>query len=58
MTTRINLGEARHTFQEASSLAKQPTDTVDWIVLLDKLEKVMECVEQIGKDASMIRCSC
>lgn len=51
MATRMKLAEARHTYEEVSSLAKQPVNTIDWIVLLDKLEKVREAVEQISKDA-------
>jgi hypothetical protein len=51
MATRMDLGGALHAYQEASSLAKQPADTVDWIVLLDRVVKVRETVEQVSKDA-------
>jgi len=51
MTTRMNMEAARHSYQEALSLSKQPPDAVDWIVLLDKLAKVREAVEQVSKDA-------
>lgn len=51
MDTRLNLGTARHIYQEALSLTKQPANTVDWIVLLDRLVKLRETIEQVSKDA-------
>ena len=51
MATRMNLEAARYVNQEASSLAEQPEGTVDWIVLLAKLVKVREDIEQVSKDA-------
>ena len=51
MATRMNLEEARHVHQEATSLAKQPVDTVDWIVLYERLAKVRADIEQVSKDA-------
>ena len=51
MATRMNLEAARHVHQEALSLSKQPADAVDWIILLDKLAKVREAVEQVSRDA-------
>jgi hypothetical protein len=50
MATRMNLEAARYVHQEASSLAEQPAGTVDWIVLLGKLVKVREDIEQVSKD--------
>lgn len=51
MATRLNLETARYTHREALSLSEQPVNTVDWIVLLDKLVKIREAVEQVSKDA-------
>jgi uncharacterized protein len=55
MATRMNLETARHTYQEAVSLAKQPANSVDWIALLGRLVKVREAVEQVSEDAGRDR---
>lgn len=55
MATRMKLAEARHAYEEASSLAKQPVRTVNWIVLLEELVKIRETVEQVSKDAARDR---
>jgi uncharacterized membrane protein YgcG len=55
MATRMNLAEARHEYLEAASRAKQPVGTVNWIVLLEELEKLRETVEQVSKDEARDR---
>jgi len=51
ITTRLNLEAARYNHQEALSLSEQPVNEADWIVLLDKLVKIQEAIEQVSKDA-------
>lgn len=51
MATSMNLETARYNYQTASSVSKQPANTVDFIVLLNNLIKIRDTVEQISKDA-------
>ncbi|MDD1749414.1 MAG: TPM domain-containing protein [Methanothrix sp.] len=51
MATRMNLETARHIHQEALTLAGQPANTVDWIILLERLVELRNSVEQVSKDA-------
>ena len=55
MVTRMKLAEARHAYEEASSIAKLPPGMVDWVILLNNLEKVREAVEHVSKDAARDR---
>ncbi len=50
MATRMNLETARYIYQKALSLAEQPVGTIDWIVLLERLVKLRETIEQFCKD--------
>lgn len=51
MTTRMNLVTARYVHQEALSQAEKPASTVDWIVLLERLVRLRNTVEQVSEDA-------
>jgi len=50
MATRKNLEKARQSYQQALSIADQPADKVDWIVLADQLAAVEIAVEQVSRD--------
>lgn len=52
MATRKDLEKARQIYKESSSLAQQPANMVDWIVLLSKLTDLEAAVEKVSKDAA------
>ncbi len=52
MATRKDLEKARQVYKESSSLAQQPANTVDWIVLLSQLTDLDAAVEKVSKDAA------
>ncbi len=52
MATRKDLEKARQIYKESLSLAQQPANTVDWIVLLNQLTELEATVEKISKDAA------
>jgi hypothetical protein len=52
MATRKDLEKARQIYKESSSLAQQPADRVDWIVLLSQLTDLEAAVEKVSKDAA------
>lgn len=52
MATRKDLEKARQIYRESLSLAQQPANTVDWIVLFDQLTELEATVEKISKDAA------
>lgn len=52
MATRKDLEIARQIYRESLSLAQQPANTVDWIVLFNQLTELEATVEKISKDAA------
>jgi uncharacterized membrane protein YgcG len=52
IATRKDLEKARQIYRDSSSMASQPANTVDWIMLLDQLTKLEEAVEKVSKDAA------
>jgi hypothetical protein len=50
-STRKDLERTRQIYIELSTLAQQPADTIDWIVLCDQLAKLEAAVEKVSKDA-------
>jgi hypothetical protein len=52
MATRKDLEKAWQIYKESLHLARQPANTVDWIVLLNQLTELEATVEKISKDAA------
>lgn len=51
MATRMNLETARHNYQELLGTSKQPSNAIDWTLLLERLIKLRDAVLQVSKDA-------
>lgn len=51
MATKMNLEIARHSYQEAISISKLPSNEIDWIALQERLVKLQIDVTQVSKDA-------
>jgi hypothetical protein len=52
MATRKDLEKARQIYKESLYLARQPANTVDWIVLFNQLTELEATVEKVSKDAA------
>ncbi len=52
MANRKDLEKARQIYKESSYLARQPANTVDWIVLFNQLTELEATVEKVSKDAA------
>lgn len=50
MATTMELEKAKQLLREAKALANQPEETVDWIILIEKIQMAEKAAEQVGLD--------
>lgn len=52
MTTMMELEKAKQLYREAKDMAEESPDTVDWIVLRDRIQMAEEAVGQVSQNAA------